>query len=126
MDKRYFHGIRAAAAHALAKCGTEDLEWIGLYHLEKAFQEFFCLPGTAMTKQNDFSDRSDYYIQCSIPQAMSKVRGNDGKAPMRVKRFLFDQLKFNDNSNNDVSDSSVVTADITDIRSIRIVITLLH
>ncbi|KAI9784806.1 MAG: hypothetical protein M1839_001536 [Geoglossum umbratile] len=104
MDKRYFHGIRTAAAHALAKCGKEDLEWIGLYHLEKAFQEFFYLPGSAMTKQNDFSDRNDYYIQCSIPQAMAKVRGNDGKAPMRVKRFLFDQLKFNDNSNNDYSD----------------------
>ncbi|KAI9866635.1 MAG: hypothetical protein M1813_001187 [Trichoglossum hirsutum] len=104
MDKRYFHGIRTAAAHALAKCGTEDLEWIGLYHLEKAFQEFFCFPQSAMTKSNDFSDRTDYYMQCAIPQAMARVRGNDGKAPMRVKRFLFDQLKFNDNSNNDYSD----------------------
>ncbi|KAH0539098.1 hypothetical protein FGG08_004336 [Glutinoglossum americanum] len=104
MDKRYFHGIRIAAAHALVKCSKENLDWIGLRHLEKAFQEFFCFPGSAMTRSNDFSDRTDYYIQCAIPQAMAKVRGNDGKAPMRVKRFLFDQLKFNDNSNNDYSD----------------------
>lgn len=103
MDKRYFHGIRTAAAHALAKCATDELDWIGLFHLEKAFQESFCYPDSKMTRPNDFSDRTAYYIQCAIPKAMAKVRGPDGKAPLRVKRFIYDLLRFNDNSNNPVS-----------------------
>ncbi|KAJ9668995.1 Transcription initiation factor TFIID subunit 2 [Coniosporium apollinis] len=108
MDGRYFHGIRTAAAAALAKNARDELEWIGLYHLEKAFQELFCLPGSPMTRSNDFSDRSLYLLQCAIPRAIAKVRDNNGKAPMRVKRFFIDKLKFNDNSNNEYSDDHYV------------------
>ena len=56
-----------------------------------------------MTRTNDFSDRTAYYIQCAIPQAMAKVRDHDGRVPLRAREFLFDLLKFNDNSNNEVS-----------------------
>ena len=55
-----------------------------------------------MTRSNDFSDRASYILQQVIPEAISKVRDNSGKTPLRVKRFLFDKLKFNDNSNNEV------------------------
>ena len=103
MDSRYFHGIRTAAAAALARNAREELDWIGLYHLEKAFQELFCLPGSPMTRSNDFSDRSMYLLQCAIPRALAQIRDNNGKAPMRVKRFFVDKLKFNDNSNNEVT-----------------------
>ena len=102
MDWRYFHGVRTTAAQALSKHAKDELNWIGLHHLEKAFQEFFCFPNSPMTRSNDFSDRATYYIQCAIPQAIARVRDNIGKAPLRVKRFLFDKLKFNDNSNNEV------------------------
>ncbi len=102
MDRRYFHGIRTTAAEALPKHAKDELNWIGLHHLEKAFQEFFCFPDSPMTRSNDFSDRTTYHIQCAIPQAIAKVRDNVGKAPQRAKRFLFDKLKFNDNSNNEV------------------------
>ncbi|KAI9680082.1 MAG: hypothetical protein M1817_005098 [Caeruleum heppii] len=108
MDRRYYHGIRTTAARALAKNGREDLNWIGLYHLERAFQEFFCFPDSQMTRTNDFSDRTAYYIQCAIPQAMATVRGLDGSVPLRAKRFLFDKLKFNDNVNNEYSDCHYV------------------
>lgn len=103
MDARYFHGIRTMAADGLARCATRDLDMVGLFHLEKAFQEFFCLPNSPMTRTNDFSDRSAYIMQCAIPKAIAKVRDDDGKAPMRVKKFFMDKLKFNDNSNNEVS-----------------------
>lgn len=103
MDSRYFHGIRATAAQALVKHAKDEVDWIGLFHLEKAFQEMFCLPGSPMTRSNDFSDRAAYILQQVIPEAISKVRDNSGKTPLRVKRFLFDKLKFNDNSNNEVS-----------------------
>ena len=102
MDRRYFHGIRIAAAHALAKCAKDELDWIGLFHLEKVFQELFCIPDSKMTRSNNFGDRTAYYIQCAIPKAMAQVRDPDGKVPLRVKKFLYDLLKFNDNTNNQV------------------------
>lgn len=103
MDRRYFHGIRAAAARALVKHAKEEVQWIGLYHLERAFQELFCLPNSPMTRSNDFSDRASYMLQLIIPEAISKARDPSGNTPMRAKRFLLDKLRFNDNSHNEVS-----------------------
>ena len=103
MDTRYFHGLREMAAAGLTKCARDEVGWIGLFHLEKAFQELYCFPGSPMTRSNDFSDHQSYLVQCAIPNAISKVKDNEGKAPMRVKRFFVDKLKFNDNSNNEVS-----------------------
>ncbi|KAJ5719848.1 hypothetical protein N7493_006726 [Penicillium malachiteum] len=110
MDSRYFHGIRVTAARALVKHAKDEVDWIGLFHLEQAFQELFCLPGSPMTRSNDFSDRAAYILQQEIPEAISKVRDNSGKTPMRVKQFLFDKLKFNDNSNNEYSDNYYVAS----------------
>lgn len=56
-----------------------------------------------MTRSNDFSDRASYILQKVIPDAISQVRDNSGKTPLRVKRFIYEKLKFNDNSNNEVS-----------------------
>lgn len=102
MDRRYFHGIRTAAAYALVKHAREENDWLGLYHLERAFQELFCLPGTQITRDNDFSDRASYILQKVIPEAISRIRDNNGKTPLRAKRFIFDKLRFSDNSNNEV------------------------
>ncbi|KAK2745025.1 hypothetical protein FQN55_006382 [Onygenales sp. PD_40] len=110
MDRRYFHGIRTAAAKALVKHAKDEVNWIGLFHLENAFQELFCLPNSPMTRSNDFSDRASYTLQLVIPQVIAQVRDNNGKTPMRVKRFLYDKLKFNDNSNNELSDCYYVAA----------------
>jgi len=102
MDRRYFHGIRTAATAALATHATEKLGWLGQFHLEKAFQEFFCYPDSSMARSNDFSDRAAYYVQCTIPTAIAKVRDGARRAPMSVVTFLLEKLKFNDNSNNEV------------------------
>ena len=102
MDRRYYHGIRTAAAMNLVKCATVVNDWIGLFHLEKAFHDLYCFSGSSMTKANDFSDRISYIIQCSILKAIAQVRDTNGRAPARVKSFLLDKLKFNDNSNNRV------------------------
>ncbi|KAJ5802144.1 uncharacterized protein N7503_004594 [Penicillium pulvis] len=110
MDSRYFYGIRLTAVRALVKHAKDEVDWIGLFHLERAFQELFCLPGSPMTKSNDFSDMAAYLLQKEIPAAISKVRDNSGKTPLRVKRFLFDKLKFNDNSNNAYSDNYYVAS----------------
>ncbi|KAI9367852.1 hypothetical protein BJX61DRAFT_547091 [Aspergillus egyptiacus] len=108
MDRRYFYGIRVVAAQALVKHAKEEINWLGLFHLEKAFQELFCLPNSPMTRSNDFTDRAAYVLQLVIPEAISRVRDHNGKTPVRVKRFLYDKLKFNDNSNNEYSDNFYV------------------
>lgn len=106
MDRRYFYGIRTMAARSLSKHAVEkDVKWIGLSHLEKAFQEFFCYPGTKMPRSNDFSDKQTYWIDLAIPQAISKIRNlSDSLCPKRARQFILDQLRFNDNGNNDYSD----------------------
>jgi transcription initiation factor TFIID subunit 2 len=108
MDSRYFHGIRTMALQVLVNCATETAEMIGLFHLRKAFQELFCLPGSPMTRSNDFSDRALYLIQCAIPKAIAKIKGSDGKAPMEVKTFLLDLMRYNDNRGNDYSDDHYI------------------
>lgn len=102
MDYRYFHGIRTTAAEILARNAREETEWIGKFHLEKAFQDFFCYTDSPMTRSNDFSDRASYYIQCAIPKAFAKIRDANGHTPFAVRSFLYEKLKFNDNSTNDV------------------------
>jgi transcription initiation factor TFIID subunit 2 len=108
MDPRYFHGVRTLAASALASCATEQAGWVGMFHLQKAFQQLFCFENSPMTRSNDFSDHRLYWLQCTIPQAMAGIRDADGKSPPEVKRFFLDKLKFNDNSNNQYSDSKYV------------------
>ncbi|KAF1932211.1 uncharacterized protein M421DRAFT_98393 [Didymella exigua CBS 183.55] len=109
MDGRYFHGIRTMAADVLAQSAKQSLDWIGLFHLKKAFQDLFCLPGSPMTRSNDFSDRSLYLIQCAIPKAIARIKGEDGKAPMEAKRFLLDLMRYNDNRGNDYSDDHYIS-----------------
>ncbi|KAE9966986.1 hypothetical protein EG328_008498 [Venturia inaequalis] len=108
MDPRYFHGVRTLAASALASCATDQAGMIGMFHLQKAFQDLFCFENSPMTRSNDFSDHRLYWLQCTIPQAMAGIRDADGKSPPEIKRFFLDKLKFNDNSNNQYSDSKYV------------------
>ena len=120
MDRRYFHGIRSQAARALTKQADQEMQYIGFHHLKKAFEEMFCLPelNSRMTRPNDFSNRAAYYVQCAILEAISKVRDRRGFAPSRVKEFLLDKLKFNDNSVNKAS------RQVTRIDSTRVLIVL--
>ena len=104
VDKRYFHGVRALAADVIANSAKRSLDWIGFFHLEKAFKELFCIRGSSMTRPNDFSDRAEYYIQCAIPKAMARIKDEFGGVPLVVKQFLLDILRYNDNSGNAASD----------------------
>ena len=102
MDSRYFHGIRTTAAEILAKNAKDEIGWIGQFHLEKAFKEFFCYADSPMTRSNDFSDRISYNVQCAILQSIANIRNASGHSPFNVRNFLYEKLKFNDNSNNEV------------------------
>lgn len=104
MDTRYFHGIRSMAAEILPTHAVSQVEWIGFKHLEKAYSEFFCYPGTKMPRANDFSDKAAYSVSKSIVSAVSQIRGLDGTCPKPARHFILDQLRFNDNGQNEYSD----------------------
>ncbi|GAM85981.1 hypothetical protein ANO11243_039910 [Dothideomycetidae sp. 11243] len=102
MDRRYFHGIRTTAATGLVKLAVPSVKYIGLFHLDKVFSELFCFPDNpTMPRPNDFSDRASYLVQCTIPRAMATVRDPEGRVPLQVRKFLFDKIKFNDNTHNE-------------------------
>ncbi|KAH7076373.1 hypothetical protein BKA63DRAFT_281344 [Paraphoma chrysanthemicola] len=109
MDNRYFHGIRTYAAEVMAQSAAKRTEWTGLFHLKKAFRELFCLPGSPMTRSNNFEDRSLYLIQCAIPKAIARIKGEDGRAPLEAKRFLLDIIRYNDNRGNEYSDDFYIS-----------------
>jgi len=110
MDERYFHGIRSSAAEILARQATahEGIKHIGLFHLQRAFQELYCVPGSSIPKANDFSNRGSYLVQCAILRAIASVRNDEGRCPFTVQQFFMDKIKFNDNSTNEFSDCSYV------------------
>jgi transcription initiation factor TFIID subunit 2 len=105
MDTRYFHGIRTMAVECLKTHANPACNWIGFRHLEKAFQESFCYPGTRMPRPNDFADKQQYLLLKSIPKAVAQIRGPDGRCPKEAREFLLDQLRFNDNTGNEFSDN---------------------
>ncbi|KAJ2975808.1 hypothetical protein NUW58_g8255 [Xylaria curta] len=105
LDPRYFYGIRLMAAEELPRHAVqEQVDWIGLRHLQKTFQHFFCYPGSSTPRPNNFSDKRHYMIQCAVPEAMAHIRGEDGKCPKEARRFILGLLQANNNSENVVSD----------------------
>ncbi|KAI0200866.1 hypothetical protein F4808DRAFT_142336 [Astrocystis sublimbata] len=105
LDPRYFYGIRLMAAEELPRHAVqEQVDWIGLRHLQKAYQHFFCQPGSTTPRPNDFSDKRQYMIQCAVPEAMAHIRGEDGRCPKEARRFILKLLQTNNNSENVYSD----------------------
>jgi transcription initiation factor TFIID subunit 2 len=104
MDKRYFHRLRTSAAMAMMGQATQDTDYIGLWHLKKAFEELFCITDakSAVARPNDFSDIAAYQLQCGLIRAISGVRDTKGVALPDAIEFLLDKLKFNNNDTNPV------------------------
>ncbi|OAP60085.1 hypothetical protein AYL99_05087 [Fonsecaea erecta] len=110
MDRRYFHGVRALAAKSLVRHAAEEVDNIGLFHLMKAYEALYCDAdqSSALTRPNDFSDQLSYRLQCEVVETIAMVRNSQGHAPKKVRDFLLDKLKYNDNSVNDYSDAFYV------------------
>ena len=96
MDTRYYYAIRQLAAECLVIHADPVAHWIGWRHLEKAYRELFCYPGTVMPRGNDFSNKQAYGVANSIPKAVAQIRHN-GVCPKEARQFILDQLRFNDN-----------------------------
>jgi transcription initiation factor TFIID subunit 2 len=108
MDIKYYHGIRTTAAQLLKDQCSEIMGMRGMVQLEMAFRDMFCFPGTTTPRPNDFSDKRQYLVQCAIPESLSMIRDGTGKCPMRVKRFILNILRLNNNNENPFSDDIYV------------------
>lgn len=106
VDRRYFHGIRTMAAQALPRqANIKDIPMLGLRQLMKAYREMFCFENTSQPQANNFSDKQQYKVRCAIIRAIAEVRdGNTHRCPLEGRRFILDQLLFNNNEDNPYSD----------------------
>ncbi|KAG0202210.1 hypothetical protein BGX28_005202 [Mortierella sp. GBA30] len=123
LDTRCFFRVRMEAAFAIAKCAIPQTDWVGLLHLTKTFQHKYCYPPThsttfqspdgtipCMPKPNDFSSLAEYFVQKAIPIALSHIRDDKGYCPIKVRQFLLDLLRFNDNTGNVFSDNFYISS----------------
>jgi len=94
-----------AAAYLKGHVNISNYEGLGIRHLERAYQEFFCIPGSAHTpRHNDFSDQRAYHVEKAIAKALSTGRDLQGKCPRHARHLLLDMLNFNENGDNEFSD----------------------
>ncbi|KAG8818496.1 hypothetical protein FRC17_010811 [Serendipita sp. 399] len=109
----YFFRVRSEAALSLVPCAGAAVEFLGLYHLYKLFFRYCYDPlnredlfkNELVPRPNDFSDFSEYFLRKALITALSQVRLENGETLPIVRRFLIDQLRYNDNSTNSFSDS---------------------
>ncbi|KAF7727505.1 hypothetical protein EC973_007483 [Apophysomyces ossiformis] len=118
MDPKCFYKIRMEAAYALATCAVPTMDYVGLHQLNKMFQKRYCFPinssqmdlddeipvNVGIPKPNNFSNLPDYFIQKAVVIAFSQVRDQHGLTPIKIRQFLLDLLKYNDNIGNEFSD----------------------
>ncbi|GAA5938378.1 transcription initiation factor TFIID subunit TAF2 [Sporobolomyces koalae] len=116
----YFVRIRMEAALALISCATVHQDYLGLFHLFKLFQTWYCFEPDVETKDpfgfrcipktNDFSDFTMYFLKKTILTAISMVRDDKGQTPPVIQQFLVDLLAYNDNLGNKYSDAHYVSS----------------
>jgi transcription initiation factor TFIID subunit 2 len=120
LDPKCFYKIRMEAAYGLASCAIPSLNWVGLHQLNKMFNKRYCFPVssfaqsameddelpmvTSIPKPNNFTSLPDYFIQKASVVAFSQIRDDRGLTPVRIRQFLLDLLKYNDNIGNEFSD----------------------
>ncbi|GAA5975739.1 hypothetical protein JCM10908_005265 [Rhodotorula pacifica] len=114
----YFVRIRMEAALALITCATLEQQYLGLFHLLKLFQSWFCFEPDVEThdpfgfrcipQTNDFSDFTLYFLKKTLLTAISMVRDEHGQTPPVVQQFLVDLLTYNDNLGNKYSDAHYI------------------
>ncbi|KAG0147815.1 hypothetical protein CROQUDRAFT_655590 [Cronartium quercuum f. sp. fusiforme G11] len=120
----YFFRIRTEAIFGLVSCATKQCNYLGLFHLLKLFQTYFCFKPKQETKHfnefrnipkpNQFNDLIEYFIKKALVVAISRVRDHSSRSPIVCQQFFLDQLTYNDNSMNSYSDvhylSTLITA----------------
>lgn len=109
MDRRYHHGVRIAAAQALANLSKKANSYFGLPYLLKAFRKLFCFEKSNIPIGNSFEVFGKYFLQKAMPQILAHIRDDDGNSLREVKEILLNFVKYNDNSNNEFQDCYYVS-----------------
>lgn len=104
VDERYYHDVRIMAAKTLTTLGVDNLKQIGLQHLIHAFDHLYGIGEEHRPRPNDFSDKSQYLVQCAIPGSIAKIRDAEGNSPKEARQFILQQLQSNNNAENAYSD----------------------
>ncbi|XP_045473237.1 transcription initiation factor TFIID subunit 2 [Harmonia axyridis] len=99
--------VRCRAAQCLTKVANAMVaNWAGPPAMLAIFRKFFgSFAAPHIIKQNNFTNFQHYYLQKTIPLAMSGLRNAHKICPPEVVRFLLDLFKYNDNSKNRYSDN---------------------
>lgn len=133
--EKYFYRVRVEAANALVHCAIPQLDFLGLFHLLMLFRTKFCYQTSSSNYQesksfemnrealdmpcyprsNDFSDFPEYFVKKALIAAISRVRGIHGRTLPQVKRFLFNLLRYNDNSTNKFVDDFYIAGIISSL-----------
>ena len=129
--REYSHHLRS---DTYVQCAGPLSEYLGFFHLYKLFVRY-CYPiqnktdlfkNELMPKPNDFSDLPEYFVRKvrhksrvrlmksltemlqALITALSQIRIETGETLPIVRKFLINQLKFNDNSSNSVRPSGLI------------------
>ena len=131
----YFFRIRMEAALVLHTCATDQLDFIGMFHLFKIFQSRYCYQPNEEVKNpfefkciplaNNFDDLSEYFVRKSVIISLTSIRDSSSRSHINVREFLVDQLKYNDNSINRYSDSYYLSS-IINCLAIALIPTVQH
>jgi len=106
-NKLFYYKVRAQACMCLSKVANALMNtWAGPPAMINLFTRFFCCETSPpIVKLNNFCDLQQYFMQKSMPIAMSLLRNAHGMCPKEVVQFLLDLVKYNDNSRNKYSDN---------------------
>lgn len=100
-----FYEVRCEAAKCLTKVANAMPSWQGPPAMLTIFRKLFgSFSAPHIVKQNNFDNFQHYFLQKTIPLAMSGLRTAHGICPPEIMRFLLDLFKYNDNIKNHYSD----------------------
>ncbi|ESO05362.1 hypothetical protein HELRODRAFT_191453 [Helobdella robusta] len=106
-NEKFFYRVKQDAAYCLVKVANEmnNTSWIGPPAMLSIFRQMFGAPSCPnIVRRNNFNNFQNYFLQKTIPSAMSQLRNVHNVCPSEVLQFLLDLLKYNNNSRNKYSD----------------------
>lgn len=106
-NEHCFYKIRCIASYCLQKVANSMVAtWAGPPAMMTIFRKLFgshsCMQ---IIRLNNFKSLQHYFLQKTIPVAMSGLRTVQCICPPEVLKFLLDLFKYNDNSKNKFSDN---------------------
>ncbi|XP_064625594.1 transcription initiation factor TFIID subunit 2-like [Lineus longissimus] len=106
-NEQCFYKIRNEAAICLSQVANSMVSsWAGPPAMMTIFRKMFGSHScSTIVKQNNFTNFQHYFLQKTIPLAMSRLRDTHGICPPDVVNFLLELFKYNDNSKNKYSDN---------------------